>query len=137
MRGRIVAALAMALVLMGVLATDAPAQRWRERERDRDWVLLGEKEVGFGVDRDVIRIGQGEDWYRDRRFRTLHFIAERNDVHMMSIRLVYFNGFGEDFRVDQLIRQGDDLPIDLRGERSFIRASRWSIARVRTSAARP
>ena len=39
---------------------------------------------------------------------------------MMSIRLVYFNGFGEDFRVDQLIRQGDDLPIDLRGERSFI-----------------
>ena len=36
---------------------------------------LGEKDVGFGVDRDVIRIGQGEDWYRDRRFRTLHFIA--------------------------------------------------------------
>ena len=121
MRSRIVAALAMALVLMGVLATAADAQRWRERERDRGWMLLGEKEVGFGVDRDVIRIGQGEDWYRDRRFRTLHFIAEGNDVHMMSIRLVYFNGFGEDFRVDQLIRQGDDLPIDLRGERSFIR----------------
>ena len=78
------------------------------------------KDVGFGVDRDVIRIGQGEDWYRDRRFRTLHFIAEGNDVHMMSVRLVYLNGFGEDFRVDQLIRQGDDLPIDLRGERSFI-----------------
>ena len=122
MRGRIVAALAMALVLMGVLASTADAQRWRERERERGWLLLGEKEVGFGVDRDVIRIGQGEDWYRDRRFRTLHFIAEGNDVHMMSIRLVYFNGFGEDFRVDQLIRQGDDLPIDLRGDRSYIRA---------------
>ena len=120
MHGRIVAALATALVLTGVLASDAPAQRWRERERDRGWVLLGEKDVGFGVDRDVIRIGQGEDWYRDRRFRTLHFIADGNDVHMMSIRLVYFNGFGEDFRVDQLIRQGDDLPIDLRGERSYI-----------------
>ena len=120
MYGRIVAALATALVLTGVLASDALAQRWRERERDRGWVLLGEKDVGFGVDRDVIRIGQGEDWYRDRRFRTLHFIADNNDVHMMSIRLVYFNGFGEDFRVDQLIRQGDDLPIDLRGERSYI-----------------
>ena len=122
MRGRIVAALAMMLVLMGALASTADAQRWRERERERGWLLLGEKEVGFGVDRDVIRIGQGEDWYRDRRFRTLHFIAEGNDVHMMSIRLVYFNGFGEDFRVDQLIRQGDDLPIDLRGDRSYIRA---------------
>ena len=120
MRSRIVAALALALVLMGALATAADAQRWRERERDRGWVLLGEKDVGFGVDRDVIRIGQGEDWYRNRSFRTLHFIAEGNDVHMMSIRLVYFNNFAEDFRVDQLIRQGDDLPIDLRGERSFI-----------------
>jgi hypothetical protein len=122
MRGRIVAALAMMLVLMGALATDANAQRWREWERERQWQLLGERSVGFGVDRDVIRVGQGEDWYRDRRFRTLHFIAEGNDVYMMSIRLVYFNGYGEDFRVDQLIRQGDDFPIDLRGERSFIRA---------------
>ena len=87
MYGRIVAALATALVLTGVLASDALAQRWRERERDRGWVLLGEKDVGFGVDRDVIRIGQGEDRYRDRQFRTLHFIADNNDVHMMSIRL--------------------------------------------------
>jgi len=120
MYGRIVAALATALVLSGVLASDASAQRWRERERDRGWVMLGEKDVGFGVDRDVIRVGQGEEWYRDRRFRTLHFIAEGNDVHMMSVRLVYFNGYGEDFRVDQVIRQGDDMPIDLRGERSYI-----------------
>jgi len=58
MRGRIVAALAMMLVLMGALASTADAQRWRERERERGWLLLGEKEVGFGVDRDVIRIGQ-------------------------------------------------------------------------------
>jgi len=41
---------------------------------------------------------------------------------MMSIRLVYHNGFAEDFRVDQLIRQGQELPLDLRGERSFIRS---------------
>ena len=32
---------------------------------------------------------------------------------MMSVRLVYLDGFGEDFRVDRLIRQADDLPIDL------------------------
>lgn len=111
--------LAGALVLAGVMAADANAQR---RGRiDPEWVLLGEKSVGFRVDRDVINIGQGEDWYRDRRFRQLRFVADRSDVHMMSIRLVYFNGFAEDFRVDRLIRDGEDLPIDLRGDRSFIR----------------
>ena len=85
-----------------------------------EWELLGQKRVGFGIDRDVIQIGQSEDWYRSRRFRSLHFQADRNDVHMMSIRLVYLNGFGEDFRVDRLIRDGEELPIDLRGESSFI-----------------
>ncbi len=110
-------ALASVLVLFGVMATDAAAQR---RDRD-DWVLLGEQRVGFRVDRDIIRIGQSEDWYRTRRFRTLHFKAEGNDIHLMSLRLVYMNGYGEDFRVDRLIRQGDAMPIDLRGERSFLR----------------
>lgn len=130
---QVAAALAGALVLAGAVATDATAQR-RDRDDDRrseregrrggfdpDWVLLGEKAVGFRVDRDVINIGHGEDWYRERRFRELRFVADRNDVHMMSIRLVYHNGFAEDFRVDRLIRQGDSLPLDLRGERSFIR----------------
>jgi hypothetical protein len=114
---QVVAALAGALVLAGMVAADAQAQR----RFDPEWVLLGEKSVGFRVDRDVIHIGQGEDWYRDRRFRQLRFVADRNDVHMISIRLVYFNGYAEDFRIDRLIRQGEDLPIDLRGDRSYIR----------------
>ena len=116
MRSRIVAALAIALVLMGVLASTADAQRWRERERERGWlVLLGEKSVGFGVDRDVIRIGQCEDWYRDRRFRTLHFIADRNDVHMMS----------SPPRLLQRVRRGlSRQPADPAGRRSSDR-SEW------------
>jgi hypothetical protein len=114
-----VAGLAGALVFAGVMAGEANAQR--RGGFDPEWVLLGEKSVGFRVDRDVINIEQSEDWYRDRRFRQLRFVAERNDVHMMSIRLVYHNGFGEDFRVDRLIRQGEDLPLDLRGDRSYIR----------------
>jgi hypothetical protein len=130
--GKVVAALAGALVFAGLMAADASAQRrdrdgdgdrGRDRERrfDPDWVLLGEQRVGFRVDRDVINISHGEDWYRERRFRQLRFVADRNDVHMISIRLVYFNGFAEDFRVDRLIREGSDLPIDLRGERGYIR----------------
>jgi hypothetical protein len=118
--GQTVAALAGALVL-AVWAADANAQR-PERRYDPDWVLLGEKEVGFRVDRDTINIGHREDWYRERRFRQLRFVADRSDVHMISIRLFYLNGFSENFRVDRLIRDGEDLPLDLRGERSFIRS---------------
>ena len=29
---------------------------------NREWVLLGQQSVGFRVDRDVINIGQSEDW---------------------------------------------------------------------------
>jgi hypothetical protein len=125
MRLRQVATALVGLLLAGALAGDAMAQRrdrddWRRGHR-AEWELLGEQRVGFRVDRDVIRINQSEDWYRTRAYRTLHFMAEGNDVHMMSIRLVYMNGFAEDFRVDRLIRDGQDLPIDLRGERSFLR----------------
>ena len=50
--------------------------------------VIGEERVGFRVDRDVINLRQGEDWYRERRYRTLHFVADGNDIHMMRIRLV-------------------------------------------------
>ena len=137
----VLSALSGVLVFVAVTATNAEAQR-RDRDdspridrddrrgdrdrgddrrfRERGWELLGEKEVGFRVDRDVINVGQNEDWFRDRRYRTLHFLAEGNDIYMIGIRLVYLNGVGEDFRVDRLIRQGEELPMDLRGERSYL-----------------
>jgi hypothetical protein len=87
----------------------------------RDWVPLGQTEVGFRVDRDVIRVGQSEDWFRNRGFDRLHFVAENNDVHMMSVRVVYMNGYAEDYQLDRLIRAGSDLALDLRGRRSYIR----------------
>ncbi|MDX2155573.1 MAG: hypothetical protein SFW09_03600 [Hyphomicrobiaceae bacterium] len=86
-----------------------------------DLVPLGQADVGFRVDRDVIRVGQSEDWFRNRGFDKLHFIAENNDVHMMSVRIVYLNGHAEDYAVDRLIRAGGDLILDLRGRRSYIR----------------
>jgi hypothetical protein len=113
--------LAAALALAATLAVDAMAQR-RDRDGDRrDWVLLGERTVSFRADRDAIDIRQAEDWWRDRGFRRLHLIAERSDIHLMSVRLVYFNGFSEDFNVDRMIREGQDQPIDLRGERKYLR----------------
>ncbi|HEX5599791.1 MAG TPA: hypothetical protein VFX46_04060 [Hyphomicrobiaceae bacterium] len=106
----------LVLCLM-VLALPAQAQRGKHN----DLVLLGEKSVGFLVDRDVIEVGKSEDWFRDRAFRSLHFKAERNDLHLISIRLVYLNGYKEDLKVDRTIRAGRQLPVDLRGERSYLR----------------
>lgn len=108
-----------ALVLLGSRA---------EGQADRDdpylrrgWSLLGEQTVGFAVDRDIIEVNQSEEWYRNRRFRALHFVAERNDVHLMGLRIVYMNGVGEDLRLDQRIPSGSSAEVDLRGARSFIR----------------
>ena len=105
----------VALCLM-LLALPAQAQR----DRTEELVLLGQKSVGFLVDRDVIEVGRSEDWFRNRAFRTLHFAAERNDLHLISIRLVYLNGYHEDLVVDRTIRAGRQLPVDLRGERSYL-----------------
>jgi len=53
---QVASAVAGALVLAGVMAADANAQR----RFDPEWVLLGEKSVGFRVDRDVINIEKAE-----------------------------------------------------------------------------
>jgi len=113
-------ALAAALVLTGVLAAEAIAQRWDRDGDRREWVLLGERTVNFRADRDVIDIGQAEDWWRNRGFRRLHLLAERSDIHLMGLRLVYLNGFSEDINVDRLIQEGQDQPIELRGERKYL-----------------
>jgi len=86
-----------------------------------DWLLLGEQKVGFGVDKDVINVRHAEDWFRNRAFRMLHFVTEDNDLHLMSLRIVYFNGFTEEIRVDKQIRAGGHVAVDLRGDKSFLR----------------
>ena len=96
-----------------------PARPQRPEREDR--LLLGEATVGFAVDKDVINVSRQEDWFRNRAFRKLYFEAERNDVHLLSLRIVYFNGHTEDYRVDKLLRQGRELEVDLRGDRSFLR----------------
>ena len=122
---RILMSAAIAVVL---LLQPAAAQRDRDRRPDRPdaaevdrEVLLGEKSVGFRVDRDTINIGQSEDWFRNRSFRSLRFHADRNDVHMMALKLVYLNGHAEDLRVDRRIRSGGDLRVNLRGDRSYLK----------------
>ena len=86
------------------------------------WVNLGEQRVGFLVDRDVLRLNRDEAWFRSEGpFSDLRLTAEGNDIHMINVRVVYMNGFAEDFRIDQLLRNRQSLNIDLRGDRSYLR----------------
>ena len=119
MRWRWVAALAGALLLTA-LATDAMAQR-RDRDRAGNGSCSASKPsasestaTSSGSARRKTGTGIG-------RSADLHLVAEGNDIHLINVRLVYFNGFGEDYRVDRLMREGEDQAIELRGDRSFVR----------------
>ncbi len=81
------------------------------------WVSLGRQSVGFIVDKDVITVGRDEGWLRAIRLK-----AERNDVRLVNVRIVYANGFTEDFKTDTTLRSGGPAyMIDLRGERAFLK----------------
>ena len=101
--------------------SDGPRGGGGYRPSNAAWKLLGQQAVGVRGDRDVIRVEQSEDFYRDRGLDALHFVSENADVHLMSIRVVYQNGYGEHIRVDRLIRAGAELSIDLPGNRSYLR----------------
>lgn len=66
---------------------------------DGNDVMFGYQNVGFGLDRDIIKVG-GEIGKFDRiRMRVLG-----NDVHMNRLKIVYMDGTTEDLAVDADIR---------------------------------
>jgi hypothetical protein len=87
---------------------------------DRDharWEELGCQKVGFGADRDVIRVGRSEG-----RFSAIRLRVDRSDVLLLSLKVVYEHGPPDDFEVGTRIRAGEETrPLDLRGERRAIR----------------
>jgi hypothetical protein len=77
-----------------------------------EWVMLGEKHVGFGVDRDVIQVGRQEG-----RFERLMLRVQKNDIEMLDLKVIYANGEQDDIPVRHFIRQGGETrPLDLRGD---------------------
>ena len=87
----------------------------------RNWVLLGQERVSFQNERDSIRIGHGEEWYRTRGFDRLHFLSAEGAIQLNEIRITYINGFSELVRVDRTIEQGSSLTVELPGRRSYLR----------------
>ena len=84
------------------------AEQVRERE---NWELLGQQQVGFGVDRDVIRVGR-----REGRFEKIALEVSGNDIELLDLRVVYFHGPPQDLSVREFIRAGGRTrPLDLIG----------------------
>jgi hypothetical protein len=75
------------------------------------WTELGCKKVAFLVDRDVIRVGLAEGFYKAIKLRVIG-----NDVDILELGVVYGNGARDVFRVRSVIPAGGETrPIDLRG----------------------
>ncbi|CAN1722026.1 conserved exported protein of unknown function [Hyphomicrobium sp. 1Nfss2.1] len=116
----------LAVLAFGVTADVASAQ---PRDRDRgpppghdrgppppppmreQWEMLGEQAVGFGVDRDVIRVGRREGF-----FSKILLEVRDNDVEILDLKVFFKRGMPQDVRVRQRLRAGDRTrPIDLVG----------------------
>lgn len=81
------------------------------------WEQLGCQKVGFGVDRDVIKVGRGEG-----RFKAIRLKVAGNKVYMMDLKVIYADGQPDDIPVRDEIRAGGQTrPLDLKGNRRAIR----------------
>jgi hypothetical protein len=77
-----------------------PPDRGPDRGREQ-WDLLGEQTVGFGVDRDVIRVGR-----REGRFSALALEVRDNDVEILDLNVFFNRGPPQSLRVREFIRAG-------------------------------
>jgi len=123
-RHTITAATALLALTLG-FPLDATA-----RPNNRTWELLGEQKVGFGIDRDTVRIGRD-----DGDFRKIQLRVRGNDIEMRDLKVVYGNGQVDDIPVrEHILAGGTTRPIDLRG--ASPRASSSCTPAARASRAR-
>ena len=94
----------LSLLAAAVLLMVAPAHAQR-RGADQ-WVKLGDQSVGFGVDRDVIRLGR-----EDGRFKAIKLLVKRNDIFVLDVKATYRSGESQDLVVRQPIRAGGETPV--------------------------
>lgn len=76
------------------------------------WDRLGCKDVGFAIDRDVIRVGRKEGTFRSIRIK-----VRKAPVEFFDLRVVYGSGAAQSFRVRAVVAAGgESKPIDLDGK---------------------
>ncbi len=76
-------------------------------------VLFGAQSVGFGVDRDVIRVGNDIGKFDRIRLRVLD-----NDIHINDIKVIYSNGEPDTLAVNTDLKQNTKTNwLELKGDR--------------------
>jgi hypothetical protein len=76
-----------------------------------NWDRLGCKDVGFGIDRDTLRIGR-----KDGPFRAIRLRVRHAPIEIFDLRVVFGNGTAQNVRVRQVIPPGGETrAIDLAG----------------------
>lgn len=106
----------MRFAYMAVVAALAPLALAPTAAQAR-WEQLGCQKVGFGVDRDVIKVGRAEG-----RFKAIRLKVAGNKVHMMDLKVIYADGQPDDIPVRDEIRAGGQTrSLDLKGARRAIR----------------
>ncbi len=79
-------------------------------------VMFGYQNVGFGIDRDIIKVGGDIGKFDRIRLRVIG-----NDIHIKSLKVVYVDGDSQDIAVDAVVRANTRSKwFDLKGGR-FIR----------------
>lgn len=66
-------------------------------------VLLGAQHIGFGIDRDVVKVGHRVGKFQRMRLRVLD-----HDVFLKSLQVKYANGETQDIAVDSRINRGTE-----------------------------
>jgi len=111
-RGRAIKSIIILARSMGGPRNRAVVDVYGEERRGRDaWELLGEQSVGFGVDRDTIRVGRHEG-----RFSKIALEVRDNDVEILDLTVFFNRGPPQSLRVREFIRAGGRTrPIDFAG----------------------
>lgn len=76
------------------------------------WEQLGCKSVGFGIDRDVIKVGRN-----DGTFSAIKLRVRSAPIEIFDLHVVFANGKRQDIRVRSVIKPGGETrAIDLAGK---------------------
>lgn len=82
------------------------------KQQSFDWEPLGCKDVSFGIDRDVVKVGR-----KDGSFKSIRLNVKQAPIDIFDLRVVFGNGQRQDIRVRTTIKPNEDTrPIDLAGE---------------------
>jgi hypothetical protein len=96
------------------------------------WQFLGKREVGFGVDRDVIPVNRSAG-----PLHRLLIIAKINPVEVWNIRVIFESGAVQDNDVrERLFVDRDKLVIDLAGDARRVREVIFRYRKINNTARR-